>query len=132
MCKHSPKVVVFLCTLLYNTGSSSAVSLFQGLLGSSAGKEPSCNAGDPGLIPGSERSTGEGIGYPLQYSWASLMAQLINNSPAMWETWVQSLGWEDPLEEGMATHSRILAWRIPCREEPGRLQSSGSQRVRQD
>ena len=62
----------------------------------SVGKEPACNAGDPGLIPGLGRSTGEGIGYPLQYSWAFLMAQLIQNPPAMWETWVWSLGWEDP------------------------------------
>ena len=51
--------------------------------------------------------------YPLQYSWASLMAQMVKNLPAMWETWVQSLGWENPLDEGMATHSSILAWRIP-------------------
>ena len=57
------------------------------------------------MIPGSGRATGEGIGYPLQYSWASLVAQLVKNPPAMWETWVQSLGWEDPLEKGMATHS---------------------------
>ena len=62
----------------------------------SAGKESGCNAGDPGLIPGSGRSIGEGIGYPLQYCWASLVAQLVKNPPAMWETWVQSLGWEDP------------------------------------
>ena len=55
----------------------------------------------------------EGISYPLQYSWASLVAQTVKNLPAMWETWVRSLGWEDPLEEGMATHSSILAWRIP-------------------
>ena len=66
-----------------------------------------CNAGDPCLIPVSGRSAGEGIGYPLQYSWASLVAQLVKNLPAMWETWVQSLDWEDPLEKGMATHSRI-------------------------
>jgi len=59
------------------------------------------------------RSPGEGIGYPLQYSCASLVAQLVRNSPAMWEIWVQSLGWEDPLEKGMTTHSSILAWRIP-------------------
>ena len=52
-------------------------------------------------------------GYPLQYSWASLVAQLVKNLPAMQETWVQSLGWEDPLEKGKATHSSILAWRIP-------------------
>ena len=64
-------------------------------------------------IPGSERSTGEGIGYPLQYSWASLVTQLVKNLPAMQETWVRSLGWKDPLEKGKATHSSILAWRIP-------------------
>ena len=58
-------------------------------------------------------SAGEGIGYPLQYSWASLVAQLVKNLPIMWETSVQSLGWEDPLEKGTATHSRILAWKIP-------------------
>ena len=80
---------------------------------SSAGKESVCNAGNPGSIPGSGRSTGEGIGYALQYSWASLVAQLVKNTPAMQETWVQSLGWEDPLEKGKATHSSILAWRIP-------------------
>ena len=76
------------------------------------GKESTCNAGDPGSIPGSGRSAGEGIGYPFQYSWASLVAQLVKNSSAMQETWVPSLGWEAPLEEGMATHSSILAWRI--------------------
>ena len=96
---------------------------------SSAGKESACNAGDPGSIPGSGRSLGEGTGYPLQYSWASLVAWLVNNTPAMRETWVQSLGWEDPLEEGMATHSSILAWRIPWTQEPGGLQSMASQKV---
>ena len=80
---------------------------------SSVGKEFTCNAGDAGLIAGLGRSPGEGIGYPLQYSWASLVAQMVKNLPAMWETWVQSLGWEDPLEKGKATHSSILAWRIP-------------------
>ena len=65
----------------------------------------------------------------LQDSWASLVAQLGKNPPVVWETWVQSLGWKDPLEEGMATHSSILAWRIPWTEEPGGLQSMGSQRV---
>ena len=84
-----------------------------GFPGISAGKESTCNAGNPGLIPGLGRSTGEGIGYPIQYSWASHMAQQVKNPPAMQETWIQSLGWEDPLEEGMATHSSILAWRIP-------------------
>ena len=66
----------------------------------------------PSSIPGSGRSVGEGNGYPLQYSWASLVAQLVKNPPAMQETWVWSLGQEDPLK-GMATHSSILAWRIP-------------------
>ena len=76
---------------------------------SSIGKESACNAGDTGSIPELERSAGEGIGYPLQYSWAFLVAQLVKNSPAMRETWVQFLGWEDPLEKGKATHSNILA-----------------------
>ena len=76
-------------------------------------RELPCKAGDPSQIPGSGRSSGEGIGYPLHYSWASLVAQLVNNLPAMQETWVQSLGWEDPLEKGKATHCSILAWRIP-------------------
>ena len=76
-------------------------------------KEFTGNAADPSLIPESGRSIGEGIGYPLQYSWASLVGQLVKNPPAMWETWVRSLGWEDPLEKGKATHSSILAWRIP-------------------
>ena len=58
------------------------------------------------------------------------MAQLVKTLPAMWETWVRSLGWEDPLEKEMATHSSILAWEIPQTEEPGGLQSTGSQRVR--
>ena len=80
-----------------------------GFPNSSVGKESTCSAGDASLIPGSGRSAGKGIGYPLQYSWASLVAQLVKNLPAMWETWVQSLGWEDPLEKGKATHSSILA-----------------------
>ena len=80
---------------------------------SSVDKESTCNAGVPNLIPGLGRSTGEGISYPLQYSWASLVAQLVKNLPAVQETWVRSLGWEDSLEKRKATHSRILAWRIP-------------------
>ena len=93
----------------------------------SASKESACNEGDPGSIPGLGRSSGEGIGYRLQYSWASPMAQLVKNPPAIGETWVQSLGWEDPLEKVKATHSSILAWTIPWT-----VQSMGSQRVRQD
>ena len=98
--------------------------------GSSVSKESTCSAGDPGSISGSSRSTGEGIGCPLQYSWASLVTQLVKNPPVMQETWVQSLGWEDPLVKGMTTHSSIVSWTIPWTEEPGRLQSTGSQRVR--
>ena len=158
---------------------------FLGFPCGSAGKESTCNARDPGLIPGSGRSAGEGIGYPLQYSWASLVAQLVKKPPAMWdpwigkipwrrerlptpvfwpgefhglyrpwghkesdttkqlslslvaqniknlpamqEIWVQSLGLEDALEKGMATCSSLLAWEIPWTEEPGGLQSMGSQ-----
>ena len=81
----------------------------QGFPDSSVGKESACNAGDPSLILGLGRSAGEGIGYLLQYSWASLVVQLVKNLPGMQETWVQSLGWEDPLEKGKATHSSILA-----------------------
>ena len=89
-----------------------------GFPNSSAGKESACNEGDPGLIPGLRRSTGEGIGYPHQYSWASLVAQLVKNPPAMKETWVQSLGLKDTLEKEKSTentekYSSILAWRIP-------------------
>ena len=96
-----------MCTLLCLKRTSSQ-DLF---LHSSVGKESACNAGDPGLIPGLGRSAGEGIGYPLQYSWACLVAQLVKNLPAMQETWVPSLDWEDPLdlEKEKATHSSILA-----------------------
>ena len=80
---------------------------------SSVGRESACNEGDPSLVPRSGRSTAEAIGYPSQHSWASLVAQLVKNPPAMRETWVQSLGWEDPPEKEKATHSSILAWRIP-------------------
>ena len=83
-----------------------------GFSGSSTGKESACNAGDPTLIPGLGRFPGEGIAYPLWYSWASPVAQMIKNLPAMQETWLRSLGQEDPLEERMGTHSSILAWRI--------------------
>ena len=85
----------------------------QGFHDASVGKESACNVRDPGSMPGSGRSPGEGIGYPLQYSWASLVAQLVKNLPTRQETWVRSPGWEDPLEKGKATHSSILAWRIP-------------------
>ena len=71
-----------------------------GFPGGSAGKESACNVEDPGLIPGSGRSPGDGIDYPLQDSWAFLVAETVKNLPAMQETWVLSLGWEDPLEKG--------------------------------
>ena len=86
-----------------------SVGALLGFPDSSVGKESACNARDPGSIPGSGRSPGEGIGYPVQYSWASLVAQLVRNPPAMLETWVRSRDWEDPLEKGKATHSSILA-----------------------
>ena len=99
----TPKIYMYILLNMYT------LCIFLGFPGSSAGKESGCNAGDPGSITGLGRSAGEGIGYPLQYSWASLVAQLVKNLPPMQETWV----WEDPLEKRMATHSSILAWRIP-------------------
>ena len=81
-------------------------------LGGLDGKESARNAGDPGLILSLGRSPEEGNGNPLQYSWASLVAQLLKNPPAMQETLVQSLGWADPLEKRNATHCSMLAWRI--------------------
>ena len=78
------------------------------------------------------QSPGEGIGYPLQYSWASLVSQTAKNPLAMQETWIRSLDWEDPLEKGMATHSSILAWRTQWTKEPGGLQSMVSQTVGHD
>ena len=101
MLRYNPQSKVsYLCSIAKNFG----------FLGSSAGKQPAYNAGDPGLISGSGRSHGKRIGNPLQYSWASLMAQTIKKLPAIWETWVWTLDWEDPLEEGMATYSSVLAW----------------------
>ena len=96
-----------------------------GFPGSSAGKESACNAGDPTPIAGLGRSPGEGIGHPLQYSWASLVAHMVNNLPTMWEIWVRSLGWEDPLEEGMATHISVLAWRVLMDREAWRATVHG-------
>ena len=80
-----------------------------GFSDSSLRKESACNAGDSGSIPGLGRSAGEGIGFPLQNSWISLVAQLVKNPPAMWETWVRSLSWEESLDKGKVTHSSILA-----------------------
>ena len=101
---------------------------------SSAGQETACNTEDPGSISESGRSSGEEIGYPLQYSWVSLVVQIVKNPHAMWDTWVQSLGWEDPLEvgkdpleEGMATHSSILPRRIPMDRGAWQATVMGSQ-----
>ena len=95
-----------------------------------------------GLLCASEAAEGPCLPRALQIwqekqgkmivTWGSMMAQMVKNPPAVWETWVGSLGWEDPLEEGMATHSSILAWRTPWTKEPGELQSMGSQRLRHD
>ena len=87
----------------------------------SAGKEFTCDTGDLSLIFGLGRSPGGEIGYPLQYSWSSLVTQTVKNLSAVQETWVPSLGWEDLLKKKMATHSCILAWKVPWTEEPGRL-----------
>ena len=84
------------------------------------------------MIPGLGRSPGEGLGYPFQYSWAYLVTQMLKNPPAMQETWVRSLGGEDPLEKGMAAHSSILPGESPWTEEPGGLQAMGYQRVGHD
>ena len=90
----------------------SYLDFHQGFSGSSDSKESACNAGDirdMGSIPGWGRSLGGGHDNPLQCSWVSMVAQLVKDPPARWETWVRSLAWEDPPEEGMATHSSILA-----------------------
>ena len=84
------------------------ITVFMGFSGGSDGKKSACNAGDLGSVPGLGRSPGEGIGYPLQYLWTSLVAQMVKNLPAMKETWIQSLGWEDPMEEGMPSHPLFL------------------------
>ena len=117
-------------------GTLKQAKLLEGFPGSSAGKESACNAGDPGLIPGLGRSPGEGKGYPLQYPWASLVAQQVKNLPAMQETWVQSLGWEDPLEIPWVTWQPTPVF-LPGKSHAQRslhsgLQSMGKQRVRHD
>ena len=105
-------LVLYVCVSISALQIRSYRSFFWGFPANSVGKESTCNAGDPGLIPGLRRSAGEGIGCPLQYSWASLVAQLAKNLPAVWETWViPGLG-RSP-GEGKSYHSSILAWRIP-------------------
>ena len=134
--KHISRSVVASCSFL-NIDHTTVIFIFRliwGSPGSSADEESACNARDPGLIPGSGRYPGEGIGYPHQYSWASLVVQMVKNLPAMRETWAQCLDWEYPLEKGTATHFSILAWRIPWTEEHGRLHTAHevAKRVRHD
>ena len=104
----------------------------QGFPGSSAGKESTYKAGNPGSIPGSGRWPGEGIGSLHQYSWAPLVVQTVKNLPAMQEIWIQSLGWEDSIHRlqrspggGIATHSSILIWRILMDREAWRARVQG-------
>ena len=129
-------IIVFVSTSLGFPGNSSCkgsrICLERRRLHFSSVKDPESawNAGDSTSIPGLGSSPGEGISCPLQYSWASQVAQTVKNLPAMQEIWVQPLGWEDSLEEGMATHLVSLPGEYPCTEEPGRLQSMASQRVR--
>ena len=103
-----------------------------GLPGSSAGKESTCSARDTGLIPGLGRSPGEGIGYPLHYSWTPLVAQPVKNLPAILETWVRSLGWETPWRRTWQPTPVFLPGESPWTEQSGGLQSMGPQRVRHD
>ena len=103
---------VFVCFSYWFVGV--VYTFFEGFPDSSVGKESTYSAGEPCWIPGSGRSAGEGIGCPLQYSWASLVAQLVKNLPATWGTWVQSLGWEDPLEKGKAIYSSGLENSMDC------------------
>ena len=94
--------------MLYITQTLRRTQLIERFPGSSAGSSPAMQEGLVQFL-GREDSPGEGIGYPLQYSWASRVAQLVKHPPAIRETWVPSLGWEDPLEKEKATHSSILA-----------------------
>ena len=103
-----------------------------GFLRSSAGKESACYAGDPGSIPGLESSHGEGIGYPLQYSWASLVAQRVKNLPAMQETWVPFQVGKIPWRRAWQPIPVFLPGESPWTEEPGGLQSLRLQRLRHD
>ena len=105
-------------------------SVYMGCPGSSAGKESACQAGDPGLIPELVRSPGEGIGYPIQYSWVSGVVQMVKNLPAMRETWIQPLGWEDPWRKAWQPTPGPLPGESPqTAHGAGGLQSMGLQRV---
>ena len=122
---HSHYQLIPWITDLFDTCSNKA-----GFPDSSVGKESACDAGYPSSIPGSGRSPGEGIGYPLQYSWVSLVAQMVKNLSTLWETLVWSLAWEDPLRRAWQPTPVFLPGESPWTKEPGGLQSMGSQRVR--
>ena len=109
----------------HSLGYLSAIMHLQGFPDSSVGKESICNAGDPGSIPGSICWRRDRLPTPVFLGFR--VSQLVKNLPALQETWAQSLGWEDPLEKEKATHSNVLAWRIPWT-----VQSTGSQKVRRD
>ena len=111
-CCASFHVLIGLFAYLWKKSLFEAFALNEGFLHSSVGKESACSAGDPGLIPGWRRSPGEGIGYPLQYSWTSY-GSAAKESACNVEDLGLIPGLEDPLEKGTATHSSILAWRIP-------------------
>ena len=105
---------VYFSVLVFNQVVFFVVELYEFLYPEcSVGKEFACNAGDPGSIPGLRWSPGKGIGSPLQYSWASLVAQLVKNPPAMWETWLNPWVGKIPWRRERLPHSSILAWRIP-------------------
>ena len=108
------------------------ISDYLGFPDSSAGEQSACNAGDPSSIPGLGRSAGEGIGYPLQSAWASLVAQLVKNPPTMWETWVRSLNWKILWRRAWKPTPEFLPGESPWTEEPSRLQCMGLQRVGHD
>ena len=117
---------------IYHTHTHTYIYTYLTVPGSSAGKESACNVGDPNSIPGLGQSPGEGIGYPLQYYWASLVAQMVKNPPIIWETWVQSMDLEDPQEEGMVTQSKILAWRLAMDRGAWKATVHGLQRFGHD
>ena len=127
ICSHPLFYLLIIITVIISSSTNT-----RSFPGSSAGKESAYNTGGPSSIPGLGRSPGERISYPFQYFWASLVVQMVKIPPAMWDIWVPSLGWEDPLEEEMATHSSILVEIIPRTEEPGSLESMGSQIVGHD
>ena len=128
----SEKLIRVSCPIELSMIMKCTWSLSLGFPCSSAGKESVCNAEDVSSIPGLGRSPEEGIGYPLQYPWASLVAQMVKNPPAMWETWVRSLGGKIPWRRPWQHNLVFLPGESPYTQEPGWLQSMTSQRVGHD